>query len=100
MMLSSMLSLFPMEIGARHCEVDSPASGLFGRFLDTRTDSDEMGHPTVRRSSVARVDADDGYSRGEAAAKVGARQRSNCYPTRYPTPRLALSVHRFIAITY
>jgi hypothetical protein len=33
---------FPAEAGAHDGEVDSPAGGVLGCFLDTRTDPDEM----------------------------------------------------------
>ena len=42
------ISLFPVEAGSRNREVDSPASGIFGRFLDIRADADEMCCPPGR----------------------------------------------------
>jgi hypothetical protein len=41
------VGLLAAEAGARHREVDSLARGVFGRFLDTRTDADEMNRPSL-----------------------------------------------------
>jgi hypothetical protein len=36
-----------VEASSRNGEIDSSASGVFGRFLDIRTDSDEMNCPAL-----------------------------------------------------
>jgi hypothetical protein len=42
------VSLFPVEASPRDREVDSPACGVFGRFLDIRADADEVDYPARR----------------------------------------------------
>jgi hypothetical protein len=59
------VGLVPVEAGSRDREVDSPASGVFGCFLEIRTDSDEMNCPAL---SWHLPDQAEGLQRDQAHA--------------------------------
>jgi len=71
------VSLFAAEAGSRVREVDSPACGVFGRFLDIRADADEMHWPALGDDRVI------GRSSTRSFSKVmRARTDSSRLPVR------------------